>query len=411
MKNIILSLSLISLTAILLCGCSQTSNTSKTVTNQASATSFNKDYQSIVDSVRQQFVPDRRVNIFDIEVKYVDDKITLKGITTLTEAKAELLNRIQAANKNIADSITLLPEQSLGNEIFGVVTLSVASMRTSGEYSAEMATQALLGTPVKILQNGSWLRVQTPDGYISYTYAGNIRRMNRQQFNEWISSPKIIFTENYGFAYTEPNFSDVVSDLVTGNILKLEDETEQYYKVSYPDGRIAYVDKKQSAKIDEWISSINLTGDNIAAYGKRFMGVPYLWGGTSSKAMDCSGFAKTVYFMHGVILQRDASQQCYTGQPIELDNDFKNLKTGDLLFFGSKAQNGRKERIGHVAIYIGGKQFIHEATQVKTGSLDPSAPNYDKYNANRLVRASRIIGNIDTKGITTIKSNAFYQQQ
>ncbi|MDR1553968.1 MAG: C40 family peptidase [Prevotellaceae bacterium] len=414
MKNVILSLSLIAI----LYGCSQTSSTSKVAASQSPVESFDKFFQSVVDTVRQQFVPDRRVNIFDVKIKYADDKVTLKGVTTLAEAKTELLNRMQeflnrilTANKNIVDSISLLPEQSLGDETFGVVTLSVASMRTSGEYSAEMATQALLGTPVKILQSGSWLRVQTPDGYISYTYAGNIKRMNKQQFNEWISSPKIIFTENYGFAYTAPNSSDAVSDMVAGNMLKLEDETEQYYKVSYPDGRIAYVDKKQSKKSDEWISSINLTGDNIADYGKRFMGVPYLWGGTSSKALDCSGFAKTVYFMHGVILQRDASQQCYTGQPIDLSDDFKNLKTGDLLFFGSKAQNGRKERIGHVAIYIGNKQFIHEATQVKINSLDPSAANYDRYNTNRLVRASRIIGNIDTKGITTVESNEFYQKQ
>jgi cell wall-associated NlpC family hydrolase len=284
-------------------------------------------------------------------------------------------------------------------------------MRTSGEYSAEMATQALLGMPVKILQNGSWLRVRTPEGYISYTYSGNIKRMNKQQFNEWIASPKIIFTQNYGFAYAEPDSEEAVSDLVAGNMLKLEDETEKYYKVSYPDGRIAYIDKNQSKKLDEWYSSINLTADNIVSYGKRFMGVPYLWGGTSSKAMDCSGFVKTVFFMHGIILQRDASQQYYTGQPIEPNNDFSNLQLGDLMFFGTKAQNGKKERIGHVAIYTGNKQFIHEATQVKINSLDPSAPNYDRYNTLRFVRASRIIGNIDTKGITTIKNNEFYQQQ
>ncbi|MDR2125974.1 MAG: C40 family peptidase [Prevotellaceae bacterium] len=408
MRNAILSLSLI---AIILCGCSQSHTLSKSGKNQVSENTSNKVYQRIVDSVRQQFVPDSRVNVFDVKVQYSDGKTVLKGVTTLAEAKTELVNRMQAENQNIADSITVLPEKSLGDEIFGIVTLSVASMRTSGNYSAEMATQALLGMPVKILQNGSWLRVQTPDGYISYTYSGNIKKMNKQQFNEWISSPKIIFTENCGFAYIEPDSKDIVSDLVAGNMLKLEGETEHYYKVSYPDGRIAYVNKKQSQKTSEWFASVNLTGDNIATYGKRFMGTPYLWGGTSPKAMDCSGFVKTVYFMHGIILQRDASQQYYTGQPINIDSDFANLQIGDLLFFGAKAQNGKKERIGHVGIYIGDRQFIHEATQVKTGSLDPASPNYDKYNAGRLVRASRITGNIDTKGITTIKSNEFYQQQ
>jgi hypothetical protein len=235
--------------------------------------------------------------------------------------------------------------------------------------------------------------------------------MNKQQFNAWIASPKIIFTENYGFSYTEPNTNDVVSDLVAGNMLKLEDETEQYYKVSYPDGRVGYVNKNKAKKLDEWYKSINLTGENIVAYGKRFLGVPYLWGGTSSKAMDCSGFAKTVYFMHGIILLRDASQQCFTGQPVDISQNYDNLKAGDLMFFGNKAENGRRERIGHVGIYIGNNLFIHEATQVKINSLDPSAPNYDRYNANRFVKAARVIGAVDTEGISTIKSNEFYQQQ
>jgi hypothetical protein len=393
MKKLFLSLSLIS---ALLCSCSKTSDST---------------LQEIADSVREKFVPDRRVNVFDVNLKYEDDKIVVKGATTVSEAKKELFDLLQTENKNIIDSMIILPDEKLGGEIYGVVTLSVASMRTSGQYSAEMATQALLGTPVKILQDGGWLRVQTPEGYISYTSAGNIKQMNKEEFNEWISSPKIIFTDNYGFAYAAPDVGDIVSDLVAGNILKLEAETSRYYKISYPDGRAAYINKQQAQKLVEWKNSIKLTGENIVACGKRFTGVPYLWGGTSAKAMDCSGFAKTVYFMHGIILQRDASQQCHTGEPVDIGDDYKNLKAGDLMFFGTKAENGKKERIGHVAIYIGDKQFIHEATQVKIGSLNPASPYYDKYNANRFVRASRIIGSVDTKGISTIESNEFYQQQ
>ncbi|MDR3227599.1 MAG: C40 family peptidase [Prevotellaceae bacterium] len=407
MKKILLPLMFV---AAIMCSCSQTSNTAKSKIAEKTD-SVNINIQHLITQTQQQFAPDRRVNIFDVKVKTTDDKIVLKGVTTNADAKKKIIENVKALNLNVADSITVLPDKSLGDEIFGVVTLSIASMRTSGDYSAEMATQALLGMPVKILQNGSWLRVQTPDGYISYTYAGNIKRMNKQQINEWNAAQKIIFTENNGFAYAQPNSNDIVSDLVAGNMLKLEDETEQYYKVAYPDGRTAYVDKNQSKKLDDWYKSINLDGENIINYGKRFMGVPYLWGGTSAKAMDCSGFAKTVYFMHGVILQRDASQQCLTGQPVEITENFENLKTGDLLFFGSKARDGKRERIGHVAIYIGNKQFIHEATQVKIGSLDSAAENYDKYNANRLVRASRIIGNIDTNGVSSLKNNEFYQQQ
>ena len=405
MKHILLSLSII---VMMLCGCSQTSNIVKTENVQGAVA---PDKLNFIDEVQQKFVPDRRVNVFDITTKNVDDKIILKGVTTIAEAKTELLNRAQAANLNFIDSIVVLPEKSLGEEIYGVVTLSVGSVRASGQFQAEMVTQALLGTPVRILQGGGWLRVQTPDGYIGYATSGGIKKMNKQQFNEWIAAPKIIFIQQYGFAYATTDATDVISDLVVGNILKLDDETEQYYKVSYPDGRTAYVDKTQAQKLDDWYNSINLTGENIVAYGKRFMGVPYLWGGASAKSLDCSGFAKTVYYMHGIILQRDASQQYYTGLFVEAGENFENLQVGDLVFFGSRGENGKRDRIGHVGIYIGNKQFIHEATQVKINSFDPAAPNYDQYNANRFVRASRIIGHTDTKGISTIKNNEFYQQQ
>ena len=405
MKHHFLSLSIV---AMIFFGCSQPTNIAKTENVQVAAVS---EKLNIIAEVQQQFVPDRRVNVFDITSKNVDGKVVLKGVTTLSEAKTELLARAKADNLNFIDSIVVLPDQSLGEGIYGVVTLSVASMRTEGKYSAEMATQALLGTPVKLLQSGDWLRVQTPEGYISYTSSGNIKKMNKQQFNEWNASPKIIFTQNYGFAYVSTDATDVISDLVVGNILRLDDETERFYKVSYPDGRTAYVDKTQAQKLDDWYNSINLTGENIVAYGKRFMGVPYLWGGASAKSLDCSGFVKTVYFMHGIILQRDASQQYYTGLSVEAGSNFENLEVGDLLFFGSKAENGKRERIGHVGIYIGNKQFIHEGTQVRVNSFDPDAPNYDRYNTNRFVRASRIIGHTDTKGISTIKNNEFYQQQ
>jgi len=96
------------------------------------------------------------------------------------------------------------------------------------------------------------------------------------------------------------------------------------------------------------------------------MGLPYLWGGSSSKMNDCSGFTSTVFLAHGIQLPRDASQQALIGKSVEFDRTFQMVKPGDLLFFGSK------ERITHVGISLGGYEYIHQDGYVDIGSFDPT---------------------------------------
>ena len=137
------------------------------------------------------------------------------------------------------------------------------------------------------------------------------------------------------------------------------------------------------------------------------MGIPYLWGGTSSKGLDCSGFSKTVYYANGIILPRDASQQVFSGDLVDTENDFENLQKGDLLFFGFSTDGNKKERITHVAIYIGNKNFIHASGKVKINSIDKNSEIFDEFRLKTFIRAKRILGSFDN-GENLIKNNSFY---
>jgi hypothetical protein len=275
-----------------------------------------------------------------------------------------------------------------------------------------MATQLLLGMPIRVLEKGSWYRILSPEGYNSWTNHASFHPMTKEEFNAWTTAPKIVFTGYYGFAYEKADEkSQRVSDLVACNMLKYEGDAGNFYKATYPDGRVGYVLKSQSKPYEQWLSAVELTEESIVAKAFMSMGIPYLWGGTSVKGLDCSGFTKTTMLMHGVILRRDASQQVHTGTPVDITKGYDNLRPGDLMFFGKEAQGDKKMRIRHVGFYIGNKEFIHASGRIKVNSLDPNAPNYDEGNTKEFIRASRIIGAVDTKGIWSIQSNPLYQVQ
>ena len=93
-----------------------------------------------------------------------------------------------------------------------------------------------------------------------------------------------------------------------------------------------------------------------------YMGIPYLWGGSSVKGVDCSGFVQSVFFRNGIILARDASLQALHGLPVDISDGFNRLKKGDLLFFGSK-ENG-DSHVTHVALYLGNNEYINSSGRV-----------------------------------------------
>ncbi|MGC1632484.1 MAG: SH3 domain-containing C40 family peptidase [Gelidibacter sp.] len=366
----------------------------------------NKEYLTDeIEVVKTQFAPDKRVALFDVNAEKRGNAYILKGESNLPDAVSTLKSNLENAKIEYVDSIQLLPEAKLADKIRGLVTISVANLRSQPKHSAELATQATLGTPVKILKNaGSWTLIQTPDHYLSWVDNGGVEPITEVELEQWKKDPKLIYTSIGGSSYSEPNTaSQVVSDIVAGGILQILGEEKGFYKVSYPDQRIAFINKNEAELYDSWISQTDPSEENLVATSKSLMGLPYLWGGTSPKGVDCSGFTKTIYFLNGIVLPRDASQQIHTGEQIDDTKNFENLLPGDLLFFGAKATDSTKERVVHVGMWIGNNEFIHSAGRVKINSVDKDAPNYDAYNVNRYLRTKRPL-NGPKEGLINLKS-------
>ena len=145
-------------------------------------------------------------------------------------------------------------------------------------------------------------------------------------------------------------------------------------------------------------------------FARSMTGFPYMWGGTSTKAVDCSGFVKTIYFMSGTILARDASQQFLYGKPVDVSESIDLLEPGDLLFFGHLRDDGSR-RITHVGMYIGDTEVIHSSGMVRINSLDSRRPNFSSYLKETLMGARRLTGVSGQPGIQPVNQHPWYFNQ
>jgi SH3-like domain-containing protein len=362
------------------------------------------DTQVIIESVRKEFVPDFRTGIFSITATEKAAEITLKGETDNIAAYNALLKNFKDKGYNIEDSIKLLPFEL--DEPWALVTASVANMRISPSHDAEMVTQALMGTPLKILKRDhDWLLVQTPDKYLSWIEEDVVQQLSAERFTKWQGSKKAIVTE--WFEFLRDSVNQVVCNVTAGCILEIASETKDEFILSTADGRKGRLAKKSVLDFKIWKESTDPINENILKTAKTFMGTTYLWGGTSIKGVDCSGFVKTVYFLNGVILARDASQQVLYGQEVPINNEF-DFNPGDLVFFGRSAKDGKPERVTHVGLYLGDSEFIHSSGMVKVNSFDSTRVNFSRYRTISLLKTRRIIGSLDSEGIQSVRNHPWY---
>lgn len=359
--------------------------------------------------VKNEFAPDKRVALFDITSVKNNNKIILKGTSNLPEAVNTLRENLKTQGVTFVDSIQLYPDPNLEGKTKAVVKISVANLRSNPKHSAELSTQATLGTPLNVYtKKDNWYLVQTPDSYLAWVDSGGLQLMNADEFATWKLADKIIFLGTYGQALTKIDQGEqMASDLVAGNVLEVVDEVKNFYRVKFPDGRNAFVDKSKAMNYNNWLASLDPTQESLVKTSKSLMGLPYLWGGTSPKGVDCSGFTKTVFFLNGLVLPRDASQQIHTGELVDDDKSFDNMQPGDLLFFGKPATETSKERVIHVGMWIGNNEFIHSAGRVHISTFDKNSPDFDQYNYNRYLRTKRVLNQNDSKIIDLTKTRIF----
>lgn len=146
----------------------------------------------------------------------------------------------------------------------------------------------------------------------------------------------------------------VLAKVVKGNKLKILSKDGDWLKVSAPNNKVGWIKSNyvstKSTIVSRGGSRSSSIGTSIVSYAKEFLGVEYVWGGSSPQGFDCSGFVWYVYKNFGIQLNRVSTDQAQQGVAV----DKADLKTGDLVFFNTNHGN----RINHSGIYIGDGMFI-----------------------------------------------------
>jgi len=255
-----------------------------------------------------------------------------------------------------------------------VVVVSVENMYSAADDTKDVVSQATLGQTVAVLQEqGAFVRVRTPDRYEGWLPRAALAAYPDAAAARYARSGRLVeVTSLMANLYREADVSTARPLLQAPLATRLEVEVEhgeRWLTVRLPGGGSAYVQRGDVRPVAAEAPRRRGTPAELVATARRFMGVPYLWGGMTARGIDCSGLASRVYHANGVDLPRDADMQFEDANAAPVARGA--LRPGDLVFFGRDAKH-----ITHVGMYLGKGRFVnattHETPMVREDRLaDP----------------------------------------
>ena len=360
--------------------------------------------QSVLDSLKQQRWADARTTHFAAQARIGDDTVHLTGdvLTDEQRAEAEQAVRQAAPDVRLVNDIIVL---SRPDGKWALVKRGLANLRGSPGNDGEVLAQGLFGEAVELLKHDAdkgWWFARLEDGYLGWLAESALYLCSRDEARAYRA---------FADALVEAELATTTSGLLIQG---------GHSPVGLRTGKLPFGVPVRVAERRAGLARINWEGEpplwvaeddllpmterprpdatgmaRTLELMSRFIGVPYLWGGETPFGYDCSGFAQTTMEFMGVRVPRDADMQYAAGQPVEGEP-----QPGDLLFFSNQVNNpadpqaGRSGSITHMAVSLGGSEFIHangHAWGVTYNSFDPASPIYRAWLKEHLAGTRRFM--------------------
>lgn len=250
----------------------------------------------------------------------------------------------------------LMAASALAETFPAVIQRPVANLFSKPTTEADVVSQAIYGWNVEVLEEQpAWLKVRTPDQYTGWIEASSALKRDVYAVSAPVATVRSLFASVYretSITKHQPLMTlpfearlEVVGDPVS--------QTPRWTRVRLPDMKEAWIQRG-----DVSLAPVMLSREEMLLFSRRFLGLPYLWAGTSTFGYDCSGFTQMLMRQTGVSLPRDAQPQAeWTGvQPVAKEE----LAPGDLVYFGPS-----EKKITHTGMYIGDGRFIHATSHLQ----------------------------------------------
>ena len=243
-----------------------------------------------------------------------------------------------------------------------IVTAAWVPVRAEPSHRAEMTSQWLCGEALQVdRESNDWLECEGPDGYVGWSPAGSLRRVDageaakwKLEAGGWSLGTRLERPETDGSCEAGHTAAAIPNHLPWGARVRILEAG----RVGLPGGEVALAKSPESVLGQSSLRDrFPPVGSSVVSTAELWLGAPYVWGGRIGAGVDCSGLVQAVFAAHGIPLPRDSGDQVDAGSALELANGWPDdPRPGDLLFFSPEGRG-----VSHVAIAAGEGRIIHSA--------------------------------------------------